>query len=82
MTARQTPTACRLRTSREELVRGLLGGSAPPGVSDDELTTALGDGIDRAQDEGALSGLAAAALRVVLRVGGALGLIGRLLGSL
>ncbi|HTN25656.1 MAG TPA: MFS transporter [Solirubrobacteraceae bacterium] len=75
-------TACRLRTSREELVRGLLAGAAPPGVSTGELTVALGDGIDRAQREGALSGLAAAALRVVLNVSGALGLIGRLLGSL
>jgi hypothetical protein len=42
-------------------------------VSVDELTTALGDGIDRAQDENALSPLAAAALRVTLKVGGALG---------
>jgi MFS family permease len=75
-------TACRLGTTREELVRGLLGGSPPPGVSTGELQDALGDGIDRAQDEGYLSGLAAAALRVVLKVGGALGLVGRLLGSL
>ncbi len=74
-------TACRLRTSREELVRGLLAGSAPSGVSTDELTTALGDGITRAQDEGAVSGLAAAALREVLKVNGALALIGQLLGS-
>ncbi|MEA2148796.1 MAG: hypothetical protein QOD69_626 [Solirubrobacteraceae bacterium] len=75
-------TACRLGTSREELVRGLLGGTLPPGVSTGELQDALGDGIARAQDEGFLSGLAAAALRVVLKVSGALGLIGRLLGSL
>lgn len=74
-------TACKLGVTREQLVRDLIGGSLPPGVSDDELEAALGDGIDRAQDEGALSGFAAGALRVALKVGGALGLIGRLLGS-
>jgi MFS family permease len=74
-------TACKLGVTREALVRDLLTGSLPPGVSDDELEDALGDGIDRAQDEGYLSGLAAGALRVALKVGGALGLIGRLLGS-
>jgi MFS family permease len=74
-------TACTLGTSREELVRSLLAGRPPAGVSADELTGALGDGIDRAQREGALSGLAATALRVVLSVGGALGLVGQLLGG-
>jgi MFS family permease len=74
-------TACALGTSREELVRSLLAGRPPTGVSTDELTAALGDGIDRARREGALSGLAATALRVVLKVGGALGLVGRLLGG-
>ncbi len=74
-------TACRLRISREELLRSLLGGGPPPGVSADELTDALGDGIDRAQDEDALGGLAAGALRLALRAGGALGLVGRLLGN-
>lgn len=74
-------TACSLGTSREELVRSLLAGRPPAGVSTDELTDALGDGIDRAQDEGALSGLAAAGLRIVLKVGGAVGLVGRLLGG-
>ncbi len=74
-------TACTLHTSREELVRSLLRAQLPAGVSTGELEAALGDGINRAQDEGALSGLAAIALRVTLKVGGALGLIGRLLGG-
>jgi MFS family permease len=74
-------SACRLGISREELTRNLLSGRLPPGVSVDELTTALGDGIDRAQREGALSPLAAAALRLTLKVGGALGVVERLLGS-
>jgi predicted MFS family arabinose efflux permease len=74
-------TACRLRMSREELVRSLLAARLPPGVSESELSDALGDGIDRAQREGALSPVAATALRVTLRVGGALGVIGLLLGS-
>jgi predicted MFS family arabinose efflux permease len=74
-------TACALGTSREELVRSLLAGRPPAGVSTDKLTAALGDGIDRARREGDLSGLAATALRAVLKVGGALGLVGRLLGG-
>jgi predicted MFS family arabinose efflux permease len=74
-------TACRLHTSREELVRSLLEGRIPPHVSDDEFTAALGDGISRAQREGALSPLAAAALRLTVRTGGALGIIGMLLGN-
>jgi MFS family permease len=75
-------TACSLGTSREALVRSLLAGRPPAGVSTGELTNALGDGIDRAQREGALSGLAATALRIGLQVGGALGLVARLLGGL
>jgi MFS family permease len=74
-------TACRLHTSREELVRSLLAGRIPPHVSDDEFTAALGDGISRAQREGALSPLAAAALRLTVKTGGALGIIGMLLGN-
>ena len=73
--------ACRLGMSREELVRDLLQGRLPPGVSEGELTTALGDGIDRAQREGALGSFAATALRLALKAGGALGLVGRLLGG-
>jgi hypothetical protein len=72
-------TACHLRISREELTRNLLSGRLPSGVSVDELTDALGDGIDRAEREGALSAVAATALRVTLRVGGALGVVGLLL---
>jgi predicted MFS family arabinose efflux permease len=74
-------TACRLHTSREELVRSLLDGRIPAGVSDDEFTAALGDGISRAQREGALSALSAAALRLTVKTGGALGIIGMLLGN-
>jgi len=74
-------TACKLDISREELVRSLLDGKVPTGVSDGELTDALGAGISRAQNEGALSPVAAAALRVGVRTGGALGIIGLLLGN-
>jgi hypothetical protein len=74
-------TACALGTSREELVRSLLAGRIPPHVSDDEFTAALGDGISRAQREGALTPLAAAALRLTVKTGGALGIIGMLLGN-
>ena len=74
-------TACRLHTSREELVRSLLDGKFPPGVSDDEFTAALSDGISRAQRERVLSPLAAAALRLTVKTGGALGIIGMLVGN-
>jgi predicted MFS family arabinose efflux permease len=74
-------TACRLHTSREELARSLLEGKIPKGVSDGEFTTALGAGINRAESEHVLSPLAAAALRVTVRTGGALGIIGLLLGN-
>jgi hypothetical protein len=62
-------------------VRSLLDGKLPRGVSDDEFTAALGDGISRAQREHVLSPLAAAALRLTVRTGGALGVIGMLLGN-
>ena len=71
--------ACKLRTSREQLLLALLDRRRPPGVSEDELRDAIGDGIDRAQDEGQLGGLAATGLRIALRVGGALGIVDRLL---
>jgi MFS family permease len=74
-------TACRLHTSREELVRSLLDGKIPPGVSDEEFAAALGEGISRAQRERVLSPLAAAALRLTVKTGGALGIIGLLLGN-
>ena len=52
---------------------------AAGGVSDDELVDAFGAGIDRARDERELSAVQAAALRVGLKTGGLLGIIGLLL---
>lgn len=72
-------TACKLGRSRESVLRGLLGGKRPAGVSEDELVNALGAGIDRARDERRLSAAQAAALRVGLKTGGLLGIIGLLL---
>jgi hypothetical protein len=72
-------TACSLRISREDLTRDLLAARLPDGVSSGELTQALGDGIDRAEREGALSPAVATALRLALRVSGALGVVGLLL---
>jgi len=71
--------ACRLRLAREDLLLTLISRRNPAGVSDAELGDALGDGIDRAQREGALPGFAAAVLRLALRTGGPTALIGRLL---
>ena len=72
-------TACKLGLAREDLLRELLGGDVPEGVSDDELVDAFGAGIDRARDERHLSAVQAAALRVGLKTGGLLGIIGLLL---
>ena len=72
-------TACKLGLPREDLLRELLGGDLPAGVSDDEIVDAFGSGIDRARDERHLSALQAAALRVGLKTGGLLGIIGLLL---
>ncbi|MEA2142852.1 MAG: hypothetical protein QOI64_1282 [Solirubrobacteraceae bacterium] len=72
-------TACKLGLAREDLLRRLLGGERPDGVSEDELVDAFGAGIDRARDERELSALQAAALRVGLKTGGLLGIIGLLL---
>jgi MFS family permease len=74
-------TSCKLHISREELVRSLLDGKIPRGISDGQFTDALGAGIDRAQSEHALSPLAATALRLTVKTGGALGIIGLLLGN-
>ena len=74
-------TACELGTSREELVRDLLDGRLPEGASGAQLTEALEAGIARAQREGALGDSAAEALRAGLRTGGALAVIGALLGQ-
>jgi MFS family permease len=72
--------ACDLRLTREDMLLTLLDRRRPPGVSEDELGDALRSGVDRAQREGALGGLAATALRFALRIGGAKLLIDRLLG--
>ncbi len=73
--------ACRLRTSREDLLRTLLEGRLPEGVSDTRLVTAFGAGVDRAQREGSISDVQATALRVGLQTGGLLGIIGLLLAQ-
>lgn len=72
-------TACKLDVSREHLLRKLLGGERPEGVSEDELIDAFGAGIDRARDERHLNAVQAAALRVGLKSSGLLGIIGLLL---
>ena len=72
-------TACRLSSSREDLLRTLLERRRPAGVSEDELADTFSAGVDRAQKEGALGGLEAAALRFGLRAGGLLGILGLLL---
>ncbi len=74
-------TACTLRTPRETLLRTLLERGRPPGVSEDELVDALGDGIDRARDERALGAFEATGLRVALRASGAFGVVGLILGD-
>ncbi|MEJ7825198.1 MAG: MFS transporter [Solirubrobacteraceae bacterium] len=74
-------TACELGTSREALVLALLDGKPPPGVSNDRLVEAIGKGIDRAEREGEVSGLAAAGLRLAVQAGGVLGIANLLLGG-
>lgn len=71
--------ACELDMPREDLLRTLLGGERPEGVSEDELVDAFGAGINRARSEGALTPGEATALRVGLQTGGLLGIIGLLL---
>ncbi|MGI8730317.1 MAG: MFS transporter [Solirubrobacteraceae bacterium] len=73
--------ACTLGTSREALVLALLDGGRPPGVSEERLVEAIGDGIDRAEREGELSGAAATGLRLAVQAGGVLGIAGLLLGE-
>lgn len=72
-------TACTLGLSREELLQTLLEGKRPTGVSEDQLVDAFGAGVDRAEREGSLNVIQAAALRVGLRTGGLLGIVGLLL---
>ena len=71
--------ACDLRLKREDMLLTLLDRRRPAGVSEDELGDALRAGVDRAERERALGGLAATALRFALRIGGADLLIDRLL---
>jgi hypothetical protein len=68
--------ACKLASSREDLLRTLLERRRPAGVSEDELADAFAAGIDRAQREGALRGLEATALRVGLKAGALTGILG------
>jgi MFS family permease len=72
-------TACALGRGREELLLALLDGKRPDGVSDGELSGALVKGIDRAEDEGELGSIAATGLRLAIRTGGVLGIVGLLL---
>ena len=71
--------ACRLRTTREDLLLPLLDGKQPPGVSEPELVEAMRSGVDRARDEGALSAIEAAGLRLALSTRGTAALLGLLL---
>ncbi|MEA2189233.1 MAG: hypothetical protein QOK16_4244 [Solirubrobacteraceae bacterium] len=73
--------ACKLRTTREELMRSLLDGKLPKDVSSDELNGALAAGVDRAEREGALGSIAATGLRLTLKTGGPLAIINLLLGQ-
>jgi predicted MFS family arabinose efflux permease len=73
--------ACKLRTTREELMRSLLDGKLPKDVSGDELNGALAAGVDRAEREGALGSIAATGLRLTLKTGGPLAIINLLLGQ-
>jgi MFS family permease len=72
-------TACKLGTSREDLLQTLLEGKRPHGVSEDQLVDAFSAGLDRAEKEGSLNVIQATALRIGLRTGGLLGIIGLLL---
>ena len=55
------------------------GSRRPAGVGEDELADAFVAGVDRAQSEGALGGLEAAALKFGLRAGALTGILGLLL---
>jgi len=72
-------TACKLGSSREDLLRTLLQRERPAGVSRDELAVAFVAGVDRAQREGALGGVEAGALKLGLRAGALVGILGLLL---
>jgi hypothetical protein len=71
--------ACALGRGREELLLALLDGDRPNGVSEDQLSSALQKGIDRAEDEGEVARIPAIGLRLAIQAGGALGIIDRLL---
>jgi len=72
-------TACKLGSSREDLLRVLLRRERPAGVSQDELVDAFVAGVERAQREGALGGFEARALTLGLRAGALVGILGLLL---
>jgi MFS family permease len=72
-------TACKLGSSREDLLRTLLLRERPAGVAEDELADAFVAGVERAQREGALGGLEAGALKLGLRAGALAGILGLLL---
>jgi MFS family permease len=73
--------ACHLHTSREDLLRPLLDGKLPKGISDAELVDAMRAGVDRARDERALSAIEATALRLALSTRGTAAILGLLLKS-
>ena len=73
--------ACKLRTTREDVMRSLLAGKLPENVSSDELNAALAAGVDRAQREGAVGSIGAAGLRLALKTGGPLAIVNLLLGE-
>ncbi|MFP5364247.1 MAG: MFS transporter [Thermoleophilia bacterium] len=70
--------ACELGISRERLLRTLLESRRPAGVSEDELAAAFIAGVERAEQEEALGGFEAQALKLGLRAGGVTGILGLL----
>jgi hypothetical protein len=62
--------ACDLGMSREQVLLDLLHKRNPRGVSDARVKDAVLAGIDRAEREKALGGVAATALRLAVRFGG------------
>ncbi|HVF77422.1 MAG TPA: MFS transporter [Solirubrobacteraceae bacterium] len=71
--------ACKLGSSREDLLRMLLTNRRPPGGGEDELADAFIAGVERAQQEGALGTIEAAVLKLGLRARALTGILGLLL---